>query len=164
MRSGREMTAGDGLVLRLKRILPAPRATVFRALGDPGELAKWWGPRGFTAPSVEFDPRVGGSYRIAMQPPDGDLFYLTGEFREVDPPARLAYTFRWDPADSNDRQTVVTLSLQDRSERTEVLLTQGEFATEERRALHEGGWSDSFGRLEQVLGEERLAGHRKTRA
>jgi uncharacterized protein YndB with AHSA1/START domain len=80
------MTTGDGLVLRLKRILPAPRPAAYKALSDPGELAKWWGPRGFTAPSVEFDPRVGGSYRIAMQPPDGDLFYLSGEFLEVDPP------------------------------------------------------------------------------
>jgi uncharacterized protein YndB with AHSA1/START domain len=95
---------------------------------------------------------VGGSYRIAMQPPAGDLFYLSGEFREVDPPARLAYTFRWDPPDPEDRETVVTLSLQDRGEGTEVLLTQGEFATENRLALHEGGWMDSFGRLEQLLG------------
>ena len=153
MRSGGVVTAGDGLVLRLKRILPARRAAVYRALSDPVELAKWWGPRGFTAPSVEFDLRVSGSYRIAMQPPDGDLFYLSGEFREVDPPARLAYTFRWDPPDPDDRQTVVTLTLQDRGERTEVLLTQDEFATDERLGLHEEGWIDSFGRLEQVLGE-----------
>ena len=54
-----------------------------------------------------------GSYRIAMQPPDGDLFYLTGEFREVDPPARLAYTFRWEDPDPDDRETVVTLSFGD---------------------------------------------------
>jgi uncharacterized protein YndB with AHSA1/START domain len=59
-----------------------------------------------------------------MQPPGGDLFYLSGEFREVDPPARLAYTFRWDPPDPDDRQTVVKLSLQDRGEPTEVLLAQ----------------------------------------
>jgi uncharacterized protein YndB with AHSA1/START domain len=145
------MTAGDGLVLRLKRILPAPRAAVFRALTDPGELARWWGPRGFTAPSVEFDPRVGGGYRIAMQPPDGDLFHLSGEVREIDPLARLAYTFRWDPPAPDDRQTVVTLSLEARGERTEIRLTQGAFATEERRALHEAGWTDSFRRLEHVL-------------
>jgi uncharacterized protein YndB with AHSA1/START domain len=145
------MTVSDGLVLHLKRVLPAPRAVVYRALTDPEELAKWWGPRGFTAPSVEFDPHVGGSYRIAMQPPDGDLFYLSGKFLEVDPPARLAYTFRWDPPDPDDRETVVTLSLEDRGEETEVLFTQGEFATEERRALHEGGWTDGFGRLERVL-------------
>jgi uncharacterized protein YndB with AHSA1/START domain len=153
MRRGGVGTVGDGLVLDLKRILPAPRAAVYRALSDPGELAKWWGPRGFTTPSVEFDPHVGGSFRIAMQPPDGDLFHLSGEFQEVDPPARLAYTFRWHPPDPDDRPTVVTLSLEDRGERTEVLLTQGDFATEERRALHGEGWTDCFERLERVLGE-----------
>jgi uncharacterized protein YndB with AHSA1/START domain len=145
--------AKEALVLRLKRILPAPRAAVYTALSDPGELAKWWGPRGFTVPGVDFVPRVGASYRITMQPPDGDPFYLSGEFREVDPPARLAYTFRWDPPDPDDRQTAVTLSLQDRGERTGVLLTQGEFATDGRLVLHEEGWTSSFGRLEQVLGE-----------
>lgn len=147
------MTASEGLVLRLNRVLPAPREVVYRALTDPEELAKWWGPRGFTAPSVDFHPHVGGSYRIAMQPPDGDLFHLSGEFQEVDPPTHLAYTFRWDPPDPDDRQTVAELSLQDRGEETEVLLTQGEFTTEERRALHEEGWTDSLARLEQVLGE-----------
>jgi uncharacterized protein YndB with AHSA1/START domain len=157
MRSG-ELTAGQRLMLCLERILPAPRAAVFGALSDPGELPKWWGPRGFITPSVEFDSRVGGSYRIAMQPPDGDLFYLSGEFREVDPPVRLAYTFRWDPPDPDDRQTVVTLLLRDRGERTEVLLTQGGFATEERLALHEEGWAESFGRLEQVLSGHYRAG------
>jgi uncharacterized protein YndB with AHSA1/START domain len=146
------MTVSEGLMLRMKRVLAAPRVVVYRALTDPEELAKWWGPRGFTAPSVEFNPHIGASYRIAMQPPDGDLFYLSGEVREVDPPARLAYTFRWDPPNPDDRETVVTLSLEDRGEETWVLFTQGEFATEERRALHEGGWSDGFERLEQLLG------------
>jgi uncharacterized protein YndB with AHSA1/START domain len=143
--------ATDGLMLRLKRVLPSPRAVVYRALTDPVELTKWWGPRGFTAPSVDFDPHVGGSYRIAMQPPDGALFHLSGEFREVDPPSRLAYTFRWDPPDPDDRQTLVTLSLENRAERTEALLTQGMFASEERCALHEAGWTESFERLEQAL-------------
>jgi uncharacterized protein YndB with AHSA1/START domain len=148
-----EVTSDDRLVLRLKRILPAPRAVVYTALSDPGELARCWGPRGFTAPSVQFDLRVGGSYRIAMQPPDGDLFHLSGRVREVDPPARLAYTFRWEPPDPDDRETVVMLSLGDRDDRTEIRLTQGEFATTERLALHEEGWIESFERLEQVLAE-----------
>lgn len=149
--------ASDGLMLRLKRVLPSPRAVVYGALTDQAQLATWWGPRGFTAPSVEFDPRVGGSYRIAMQPRDGDLFHLSGEFREVDPPARLVYTFRWDPPDLDDRETVVTLSLRERGEGTELLLTQGEFATGERLALHEAGWIESLGRLEQVLVEAHAA-------
>ena len=118
---------------------------------DPGPLAKWWGPRGFTVPEIDLDPRVGGSFRIAMQPPEGDLFHLSGEFGEFDPPSRLSYSFRWEPPDPDDVETVATLSLEDMGEKTRVHLTQGEFATEERRALHEGGWEDSFDRLQQLL-------------
>ena len=76
------------VTLEIRRVLPAAPSDVFGAFSAPGELAKWWGPEGFTAPSLEFDPRVGDTYRIEMQPPEGDPFYLTGNFREVDPPAR----------------------------------------------------------------------------
>jgi uncharacterized protein YndB with AHSA1/START domain len=145
------MMGESALGLDLKRVLPAPRAVVFRACTDPGELAKWWGPNGFTAPSVDFDPRVGGSYRIAMQPPEGDLFHLSGEFREVDPPARLVYTFRWEDPDPDDQETMVTLSLLDLGESTELSLSQGPFATEARLALHRGGWTDGLGRLEELV-------------
>ena len=155
MPSGDELTAREELVLRLKRTLPARRAAVYSALSDPEELAKWWGPQGFTAPSVEFDLRVGGGYRIAMQPPHGDPFYLSGEFCEIDPPGRLAYSFRWDPADPDDQDTVVMVSLEDRGERTDARLTQGEFATEERLALHRQGWMESFERLQRLLAEAR---------
>jgi uncharacterized protein YndB with AHSA1/START domain len=140
-------------VLRLARTVPAPRAAVFTALTDASELAKWWGPRGFVVPRVDFDPQVGGGYRIAMQPPDGELFHLSGEFREIEAPSRLAYSFRWDPPHPDDRETVATLSLEDRGRETDLCLTQGEFATKERRALHERGWTESFDRLEMLLAE-----------
>ncbi|HEY7267692.1 MAG TPA: SRPBCC domain-containing protein [Solirubrobacterales bacterium] len=146
------MTESDGLWLRMTRILPAPRADVWRALTDPAQLGRWWGPEGFTVPELDFEPRVGGSLRIAMQPPDGERFHLRGEFREVQEPVRLAYTFAWDPPDPDDRETLVTLSLDEVGERTGVRLTQGEFATEERLGLHEGGWTDSFEKLEELLG------------
>jgi uncharacterized protein YndB with AHSA1/START domain len=138
-------------MLELKRVVPAPRPLVFRAFTEPGELAKWWGPRGFTSPSVEIDLRVGGPYRIAMQPPEGDLFYLTGEFRELDPPKRLAYTFRWEDPDPDDRETVVTVSLDDLGESTEVALVQGQFAAEHRLALHQEGWTDTLNRLAKLM-------------
>ncbi len=46
----------------------------------------------------------------------------------------------------------MTLSLAERGEETEVELTQGEFATGERLALHDGGWSESFEKLEKLFG------------
>ncbi|MBD0282453.1 MAG: SRPBCC domain-containing protein [Thermoleophilaceae bacterium] len=148
------MTARSGeLSLDMGRLLPAARAVVFRAFSDRHQLAKWWGPEGFTAPSVEFDPRVGASYRIEMQPPEGDAFYLTGEFREVDPPARLAYTFAWEPPDPDDVETLVELSFRDLGRSTEVVLTQGPFKTEARRELHRNGWTESLQKLEQFISQ-----------
>jgi uncharacterized protein YndB with AHSA1/START domain len=131
--------------------MPAAASVVFGAFINGSELAKWWGPAGFTTPSLEFDPRVGQSYRIEMQPPEGDPFYLTGEFRDVDPPARLAYTFVYEAPHPDDVGNLVELSFRDLGKSTEVILTQHPFKTEPRRELHADGWTDSFDKLEQFL-------------
>jgi uncharacterized protein YndB with AHSA1/START domain len=86
-----------------------------------------------------------------MQPPEGDAFYLTGEFREVDPPRRLSFTFAYDEPDPDDVETLVELSFRDLGEATEIRFTQRPFKTEARRELHRNGWTDSFDRLENVI-------------
>jgi len=148
------MAAQSGeLTLVMVRALPVGPARVFAAFSDPDELATWFGPEGFSVGSLDLDPRVGGSYRIEMQPPEGDPFYLGGEFREVDPPGRLAFTFVYEDPDRDDVETLVELSFRDRGESTEVVFTQGPFKTEARRELHRDGWTDSFDRLAQVISQ-----------
>jgi uncharacterized protein YndB with AHSA1/START domain len=141
----------SALTLALRRVLRAPRPLVFGSFRDPAALAQWWGPSGFTTPRLEFGPRVGRRYRIEMQPPEGDAFVLTGEFREVEPPARLVFTFAWEEPDPDDVETLVALAFRDLGEVTELTLTQGPFQTEARRALHRDGWTDSFDRLERLI-------------
>ncbi len=146
------MTAQSSeLTLEIARALPGAPSVLFGAFTAPDKLAKWWGPEGFTAPNLEFEPRVGESYRIEMQPPEGAPFYLTGRFREVDAPARLAFTFVWEPPDPDDVETLVELSFRDLGESTEIVLTQGPFKTEARRELHRDGWTDSLDNLERFL-------------
>jgi uncharacterized protein YndB with AHSA1/START domain len=94
---------------------------------------------------------VGGGYRFTMQPPDGDRFHLAGEFLEIEPPSRLVYTFRWEEPDPDDRETVVTLSLDEVGDATQVSLSQGEFATEARLELHRSGWTDSSEKLRELI-------------
>jgi uncharacterized protein YndB with AHSA1/START domain len=142
--------AGE-LVLELTRVLSAPPPVVFEAFSDADQLRKWWGPAGFTVPAIEYEPRLGETYRIEMHPPEGDAFYLTGEFREVDPPMRLAYTFIWEDPDSEDVETLVELSFRDLGETTGIALTQGRFRSEARRQLHRDGWTESFDKLEKLM-------------
>ncbi len=141
----------DGFTLAMERVFPAGRAVVFRAVVDPHQFAEWFGPKGYTVSSVEFGPRVGERYRIEMQPPDGEHFYVTGEVCEAEPPSRLAFTFVYEEPNPDDVETRVGLSFLDLGESTEVELTQGLFKTEERRALHHDGWSDSFDKLERFI-------------
>src|SRR4051794_29523916 len=145
--------ASSGLELEIGRRLPAARASAFAAFVNADQLAQWWGPHGFTSPSVDFDARVGASFRIEMQPPVGDRFLLTGAVRDVDPPARLAYTFVWEPPDPDDVETLVALAFRDLGDATEVVVRQGAFRTEARRALHRAGWTDALERLERLLGD-----------
>ena len=144
-------TPPGALTLALRRVQRYPRLFVYEAFCDPGELAKWWGPKGFSTPCLEFRPRVGASYRIQMQPPEGPPFCLTGDFREVEPHGRLVFTFAWEDPDPDDAETVVTLAFRDLGDVTEVALTQGLFQTEARLALHRNGWTDSFDRLERLI-------------
>jgi uncharacterized protein YndB with AHSA1/START domain len=139
------------LTVQLFRTVEATPQRVFEAMTDPEQVAHWWGPEGFTCPEVTLDLKEGGAYRIAMQPPVGELFHLVGEYLEVQPPSRLAYTFRWEPPDPDDQETVARLALHPRDGATELALVQGPFATEARRELHEAGWTDSLARLASHL-------------
>jgi uncharacterized protein YndB with AHSA1/START domain len=86
-----------------------------------------------------------------MQPPEGESFWLTGEFREVEPPVRLVYTFAWEDPDPDDVENLVGLSFRDRDGSTHVVFEQGPFRTEARRTLHRDGWTDSFDKLARLI-------------
>jgi uncharacterized protein YndB with AHSA1/START domain len=144
-------TPSGEFTLALTRVLPAARPVVFGAFSDPTQLAKWWGPEGFTTPSLGFQPCVGRRYRIEMQPPEADRFYLAGEFLEFERPAHLAFSFVWEDPDPDDVETVACLSFRDLGEATEVALSQGPFKTQARLALHRDGWTDSLDKLEHIL-------------
>ena len=148
------MARSDELTLEMVRALPAAPARIFAAFSDPDQLARWFGPEGFGVGSLDLDRRVNGTYRIEMQPPEGDPFYLGGEFREVDPPRRLAFTFAYEDPDPDDVETLVELSFRDRGESTEAAFTQGPFRTAARCELHRKGWTDSFDRLERLIAEQ----------
>lgn len=139
------------LVLEIARVFSVPVPAVFAAFDDSNEFRKWWGPKGFSITSLDFQPQVGEQYRMEMQPPDGKAFYLIGEFCVVDRPVRLAYTFAYEEPGRDDIETLVSLAFSDLGGSTEVFLSQGPFKTEARCALHRDGWIDSFDKLDRFL-------------
>lgn len=136
---------GSDATLHLTRTFAAPRERVFRAWTEPAALATWWWPWN---PMIAIDLRPGGAYRFTAEHPGAGELAVSGEFLEVDPPARLVYTFAWD---GDERVTRVAVEFRDLGEATEVILRHTGFATAEERDNHGLGWNDCLDRLRDLV-------------
>lgn len=72
------------------RVFAVSRQRLFEAFSDPSQLARWWGPKGFSNAFQEFDFRPGGAWRFVMRGPHGAEYPIEKRFLEVSPPDRIA--------------------------------------------------------------------------
>jgi uncharacterized protein YndB with AHSA1/START domain len=132
------VTTPSELEIRIERIFDAPREHVFSVWTDPTLIPEWWGNDTVVE---EMDVRPGGRYRF------GTAFgAIEGEFREVDPPARLVQTFQ------THLQTLEFEDLGGRTRLTQTMLfeTAEERDTTLRYGVEEGAKS-GFARVDAVL-------------
>jgi uncharacterized protein YndB with AHSA1/START domain len=139
--------------LHLEKPLPLPPERVFDAFVTAERFRSWWGPAGFTVQDLRLEVREGEDYRIAMKPPEGDVFHIRGTFVAVDAPRRLAFTFAYEEPDPDDREALVTLNFQPEGPGTRLVLDHGPFETEPRLELHRVGWTETLARLEGFLSQ-----------
>ena len=138
--------------LVIRRTYEVPPERVFEAWTTP-ELAKqFMGPNDVAAAEVEMDVRIGGTYRVVMQMPDGERWTVGGVYREVRPPHRLQMTWRWkEDAPAEERDTLLTLEFNPHDGGTELILTHEQLASEESRGGHARGWESILDKLRTVL-------------
>jgi len=74
-----------------RKVAAAPER-VFVAWTDAAQLAAWWWPQ-LAGTTYDVDARPGGHFRI--QSPVIRVT-VTGVYTEVEPPHRLAFTWRWE--------------------------------------------------------------------
>jgi uncharacterized protein YndB with AHSA1/START domain len=72
-----------------QRTIHAPCELVFAAFSNPEQLARWWGPDGFSNTFREFDLREGGYWRFTMHGPDGKHYLNESRFLEMVPNERV---------------------------------------------------------------------------
>jgi uncharacterized protein YndB with AHSA1/START domain len=150
-----EPTPPDRLVLRLERTFSASAQAVFDAWTSREVLRRWW-PAGsdWETPVAEVDARVGGTLRLVMRSPDGEEFGGSGEYIEITPPKRLAFTWTWDGHEGHEGTQLIEVEFtEDAQGTTTVVLTNRGLSDEVSRRSHREGWQASFDNLERVLAE-----------
>ena len=79
---------GDS-TLHTERLIKHSRERIAVAFSAPTQLARWWGPNGFTNTFHQFDFRTGGAWRFTMHGPDGKDYLNENVFAEVALPERI---------------------------------------------------------------------------
>jgi uncharacterized protein YndB with AHSA1/START domain len=145
----------DRLVLRLERTYNAPAQDVFDAWTSREVLRRWW-PAGpdWETPVAEVDARVGGKLRLVMRSPEGEEFGGSGEYVEVTPPSRLAFTWTWDGHEGHEGTQMIEVDFTEHADgTTTVVLTNRGLEDEMAKRSHLEGWRASLDNLERVLAE-----------
>ncbi len=136
------VTTPSELEIRVERTFDAPRAHVFAVWTDPRLIPEWWGDDTVVE---EMDVRPGGRWRFRTA-----FGVVEGEYREVEPPARLVQTFQ---------NHVQTLEFEDLGDQTRLTQPMRFATTEERDTTMqygvEEGAKGGFARIDAVL--EKLA-------
>ena len=142
--------------VRLTRVFDAPRALVFEAMSKPEHVKRWWGclGEGYSVPVCEIDLRPGGRWRFVNRHPKGEAAFH-GEYREIDPPARLVFTEIFE--DFPDVVSVVTSELSEENGKTRLTATVRYPSKDVRDIVMSSGMSTgagiSYDRLEDLLAE-----------
>ena len=125
-------------------IIKAPANQIFEALTKPEQRKQWWRSDGrFQTASVESDLQVGGKWKMSGIG-FGCPFTIKGEYRTIEPPHVLAFT--WLPDwQQNPTETLVRFDLTEKDGFTTVRLTHSGLKPEDLEA-HQG-WPQILGRL-----------------
>jgi len=160
----KEETGAGALTLVIERVLDATRERVWRAWTEPEMVKRWWGPKGFTAPSSEIDLRIGGRYLSCMRAPDGKDYWSTGTYREIRPLEMIVATDSFADEAGNvvsaaqygmsadfPLEMEVTVTFEERGDRTVLTLRHAGVPAREHLEDMRQGWNESLDKLAEIL-------------
>jgi uncharacterized protein YndB with AHSA1/START domain len=128
----------EPLVVRREVQIAAPPATVFAFLTDPEKIMRWMGTE------ATVDPHPGGLYLVNVNGKN----IARGQFTEVIPVHRLAYSFGWEGREKvPPGSSLIEIDLVDKAGGTLVRMTHSGLPDKEECASHGKGWTHYLGRL-----------------
>jgi uncharacterized protein YndB with AHSA1/START domain len=139
--------------LRYARVVPGPRGRVFRAWTNRAEVEAWLAPPPAKAKVTLLDARPGGGFRVEMHEPDGTVHVATGEYLELTPPERLAFTWGWEVEGTPMPAGRVAVELRDLGHQTEVVVVHTRLQGRDAVARHLEGWKGCLASLARRTAE-----------
>ena len=135
------------------RSFDAPARVVFEAWSKPELFKRWWVPKSMPLAllSYEADIRTGGGYRLVFDVDGTKTMAFFGKYIEVTPHSRIV----WTNDESGEDGAVTTVTLEEKGDKTLMVLHELYRSKEVRdAALASGaydGMGETFEQLDEVL-------------
>jgi uncharacterized protein YndB with AHSA1/START domain len=150
--------------ITITRTFDAPREDVWKLWTDPEEVKKWWGPKGFAAPYIKIDFKVGGEYLNCMRSPEGKDFWSKGVYREIVALERLVMTDSFADEKGNTvpasqygmsedfpLEMLITVMFEEHDGKTKLTLQHVGIPSGADSEGAQQGWNESFDKLAEYL-------------
>jgi uncharacterized protein YndB with AHSA1/START domain len=168
MSNALKLTVPEGLpFIDFEREFDFSVAEVFRAHTEPELIAQWLGPRGTQVRIDHYDFRTGGSYLYRHTGPDGNSYAFSGVFHTVRKNEFAIQTFEFDGYP--DVVSIEFLTFEDVGGGRSRLRGHAVYPSMEARngmaqSGMEGGMSEGYERLEELLGQALSSGDDSNKA
>lgn len=143
--------------IKLLREFDAPLNLVWDAWADPEQVAKWWGPRGFTITTESKDFRVGGTWKYVMHGPDGKDYPNLTKYLEIEPHKKMVYDHG--ATETTEPMFRVTVLFSESNGKTKMdmtmTLSSPEAAENTRAFIKKAGGDTTWDRLAEFLEKTR---------
>jgi uncharacterized protein YndB with AHSA1/START domain len=143
------MNLADDTTLVITRLFEASPAQVFDAWLTREAWQAWIGPEGVDCDVSKLDPHVGGGYSLEMRISGNARMVVAGIFRMIDRPRSLSFT--WGVEGDCTRQSLITLTFNERGNKTELILRQEGLGNASNRDQHRQGWNSALNKLDRHL-------------
>lgn len=144
--------------LQASKALKVPLSSLYSAWTDAAQLKQWWKPMGLTLSDVENEISEGGKVVYHFKGDEGASLTIEGSYQEVQPNARLVYTWNWQfPDEKLNSSYKLDVTFEGSEVESSIAITQQEEEQQESVKPKESAWDEQLSKLAQFL-ESGVAG------
>ena len=135
----------------ISRTFQHPVEKVFEAFINPEWIKNWWGPANVLTVNVDVDLKIGGKYIFGMQKQNGELFQITGEYKEIVSNELLVFSSAYENLPSPPPESIVIIKFKSLDTGTEVSLIQEFEVAPPDFENRTKSWEVMLGRIDDLL-------------
>lgn len=135
-----EVTLPSDREIMMTRVFDAPRALVFEAHTSCEHMGNWWGQRDYQLAVCEIDFRPGGKWRLVQRASDGTEHGFRGEYREIERPETIVWTFEYEGMPGHI--SVETMTLTEEGGKTTLTAVSRFDSVEDRDGMLQSGMEE----------------------